>query len=69
MAKNHSTNPEITGQRILRLKDHLKISYWDLGVLFGVRPLTAMRWVKGTFAPRLVHQRTLAQLERKHGLE
>lgn len=63
-----TTNPELTAARIRRLKEHLHITYYDLGVLFGVRYLTVMRWANAQFAPRLVHQRTLARLERQHGL-
>lgn len=75
MEKNHTTNPQLIAQRILRLKKHLKITFFDLATLFHshtgrpVRPLTVQRWAKGEFAPRLVHQRTLDQLERTHGLE
>jgi len=61
-----STNPEGTARRVLRLKSALKVSWWDFSQLFGVRPLTAMRWGSAKFAPRLVHQRTLESLERKH---
>jgi len=68
-AGQHSTSPELTGKRVLRLKQHLNITYYEMAELFGVRQLTVMRWVAGTFAPRLVHQRTLTQLERKHGIE
>ena len=65
----HTTNPAKTAERIRRLKEHLKITYWDLGTIFGVRQITVQRWAKGQFAPRLIHQRTLAALERKHGLD
>lgn len=68
MPKGHSTNPEITAERILRLKSTLRTTYFELAQLFGVRHLTVMRWAKGTYAPRLCHQRTLIQLEKKHGI-
>ncbi len=64
--KGPTTNPKLTGKRILRLKKALNVTYYDLGALFGVRPLTVSRWAKGHFAPRLIHQRTLAALERTH---
>ena len=63
-----STNPAGTATRIIRLKDHLKVTYFDLATLFGVRPLTVQRWAYGHFAPRLKHQRMLERLEEQHGL-
>jgi DNA-binding transcriptional regulator YiaG len=63
-----TTNPARIAERVARLKDHLKVTYFDMATLFGVRPLTVQRWVYGHYAPRLVHQRLLERLEEQHGL-